>query len=525
VALYESNSFGCDSTVSINVAVTGVPTPHLAGAPQACIQDTGTYAVDSVAGHTYQWIVIGGNVVGFAVGHKIDVYWSVVGSGHVQVRETSPAGCDSTIGMYVQVAPRPSIVVTGLAAICENELAAYSVNSVSGSTYTWSVDSGTAISGNTGTTFIVGWQAANGAVMVSTTDTQGCSSQDTMSVHINMKPHPVITGNNVGCISSSLNTYTTALQSGYSYSWSVGGGTITSGNGTNSVTVNWTAPGTNQVSLMVTNTSTGCDSIVSIPISVDALPMPSILADNFAGCAPLGVTFTPSLTNTSYHYSWLFGDGQTSTSYSPSHSFNNPGNYSIRLIVTNNTGCADTTTALVIAHALPTASFNLSYDNDIYYVNLTELTLSNLSAGANQYSWDFGNGDTSSLFQPDYEYGFPGTYTITLTVTNQFGCQDVTEFPIEVKYPEDLYIPNAFTPNGDDKNDYFSIKMEHVIELHVGIYNRWGEQIYSSDDPAFQWDGTMNGHKVEEGVYVYKIKAKGYHGKHFSYYGTVAIVK
>jgi gliding motility-associated-like protein len=167
----------------------------------------------------------------------------------------------------------------------------------------------------------------------------------------------------------------------------------------------------------------------------------------------------------------------------------------------------------------------LSYNTDIYYANLSELSITNQSVGANQYLWAFGNGDTSSLFQPQYDYTSPAVYNILLIATNQYGCRDTAVLPLDVRVPQDIYVPNAFTPDGDNNNDYFSIKSQNVTDVNVTIFNRWGEEIFTSSDPAFKWDGTSHGKPVQQDVYVYVIKAIGFHGKHFDLAGAVTVLR
>jgi gliding motility-associated-like protein len=526
LTVYESNTFGCDSTVTINVDVNAVPAPVLSGVPKTCVEETRTYSVPDVIGHTYLWTVTNGSIIGFALGHSIDVYWPNPGSGYVSCKQISPEGCDSIVGMNVTIDPLPNSAIAGPSAICEYENAFYGVNQSAGSAYNWSVTGGTTSGSTNGSSLNVNWPGAgNGYIVLSEIDINGCSAQHTYPVIINLKPHPQLTGDAVGCVGTSLNQYSTEAQSMYAYNWSVQGGAIVSGNGTSNINVYWSNPGTNYVTITVSNTSTGCDSTVTIPITVEAMPHPMILTSGSAGCAPHNVDFTGSPSNSSYNYTWHFGDGYTSTAANPGHQFEDPGTYNVNLIVSNSTGCVDTAFATVTAYNVPNAAFSLSYNSEVYTVGMSELFLNNLTSGGIQYLWDFGTGDMSTFFEPSYEYEEAGTYTITLYTVNQWGCKDETQLPLVVKFPEDVFIPNAFSPNGDNNNDLFSIKYQHVREMSIKIFNRWGEAIFTADRADFTWDGTMNGNPVPEDVYVYHIKAKGVHGKTFDAFGHVTVVR
>jgi gliding motility-associated-like protein len=171
------------------------------------------------------------------------------------------------------------------------------------------------------------------------------------------------------------------------------------------------------------------------------------------------------------------------------------------------------------------AAFVLNTTEDVYYAGVSQFTLTNKSSGAIQWEWDFGNGDTSMAFEPQYQYQSPGVYTITMVARNGYGCTDTANAILDVRVPEDIYVPNAFTPNGDATNDYFSVAERNIVNLKVFIYDRWGEQIYTSDRVNFAWDGNYRGEPAKQDVYVYLIKATGYHGRTYDLKGTVTLVR
>lgn len=87
-----------------------------------------------------------------------------------------------------------------------------------------------------------------------------------------------------------------------------------------------------------------------------------------------------------------------------------------------------------------------------------------------------------------------------------------------------LFIPNAFTPNGDGLNDTFGVSGEAIKEFHLKIFNRWGEVIYESNNVKDRWDGTYMGEKVPEGTYIYTVTAAGASGKRQSKEGRVKVI-
>ena len=107
------------------------------------------------------------------------------------------------------------------------------------------------------------------------------------------------------------------------------------------------------------------------------------------------------------------------------------------------------------------------------------VNFSNSSTGATNYFWDFANGNLDSTFAPTQTYSEPGTYTVTLVVTDGL-CWDSTTIVIEVFNESSLTIPNVFTPNGDGHNDVFTVDGENLKSVEGEIYNRWGQKMFAN---------------------------------------------
>lgn len=94
----------------------------------------------------------------------------------------------------------------------------------------------------------------------------------------------------------------------------------------------------------------------------------------------------------------------------------------------------------------------------------------------------------------------------------------------EVTPTMSIYIPNSFTPNGDGLNDTFGISGEAIKDFSIQIFNRWGDLIFETKNASHNWDGTFNGNRVSEGVYVYKVAASNITGRKTQKEGTVTVV-
>lgn len=134
---------------------------------------------------------------------------------------------------------------------------------------------------------------------------------------------------------------------------------------------------------------------------------------------------------------------------------------------------------------------------------------------AQYYKWEIKRGNELLVQRSDREHRYSfenaGIYNISLTVSNAAGCKDTASFEVQVS-ESFLQVPNVFTPNGDGKNDEFRVAYKSLLEFEGHIYNRWGRRVFSWNDPAKGWDGTINGRPASPGVYFYVIQAKGSDG-------------
>lgn len=96
---------------------------------------------------------------------------------------------------------------------------------------------------------------------------------------------------------------------------------------------------------------------------------------------------------------------------------------------------------------------------------------------------------------------------------------------VEINLPLSIYIPNAFTPNGDGLNDGFGIAGEGIAEFNMNVFNKWGELIFETNNIQEQWDGTYGGEFVQDGSYVYKVKLRTADKKSLVKSGTVTVLK
>lgn len=208
--------------------------------------------------------------------------------------------------------------------------------------------------------------------------------------------------------------------------------------------------------------------------------------DPYSGNPP---DFIDSLT-------WNFGDGNTSNLLQPSHSYENEGLYDITLIVYKNDFCIDTLTDKIRIHPNPVV--DLGDDIEIPVCSMVSL---NASVHDANYLWSTGQHSESIDI-----INIPADTTVWVEVVKN-GCtgSDTINIYVEGAELNQIYFPNAFTPNNDGINEVFSpvgnTSMANSYKLQ--IYNRWGQKIFESQNPDIGWDGTYNGTLSENDIYVY----------------------
>ena len=143
-----------------------------------------------------------------------------------------------------------------------------------------------------------------------------------------------------------------------------------------------------------------------------------------------------------------------------------------------------------------------------------------------KYRWDFGDGSTSVAEQAAHEYQYPGKYTINLSVIDINGCEYELTSQIEVKKIVFIHMPTGFSPNGDGYNDELFIGHKLLRQFQLKVFNRQGRLVYETLNPDFRWNGkSLSGQDLQEGVYVYAIRAVDITGVFIEDVGTVTVLR
>jgi gliding motility-associated-like protein len=312
-----------------------------------------------------------------------------------------------------------------------------------------------------------------------------------------------------------------------SFKWDFGDGTtLITGNQT--VTHSYNAPGNYRVKLILNDTNY-CNSPDTVEqlIRVAPLVVAKFETDS-AGCVP----YTAKFTNTStagLNFIWTFGDGSLPvTTTDATHTYATPGTYTVKLIAIDSNTCnqIDSTSFTLIVSPIPTSSFTFSPNPP--EAN-TPVVFNNNATGANWYKWTFGDGDslitTNQNAFVSHIYNASQTFNACLEVRNNFNCRDTFCLPITARVIPLVDVPNAFTPNGDGRNDIIYVEGFGIEKMTWRIFNRWGVQVFISNNQKSGWDGRHKGVLQPQDVYNYVLEVEFSNGTKFNKSGDITLLK
>jgi len=187
--------------------------------------------------------------------------------------------------------------------------------------------------------------------------------------------------------------------------------------------------------------------------------------------------------------------------------------------------CRSLTDTIFLTNATVEADFAFSPDTG-YAPQLVSFTNLSPSASQSRFLWDFGDGNGSSLANPEHIYRAPGAYRVRLDVLNFVtGCSDSLIYEFVIVDSIQILLPNAFTPNGDGVNDVFKGVLRNFATFEFLIYDRWGSLVFTANTETFGWDGTQNGEALPPGIYPYILKAQGKNGRPYNRSGQIVLIR
>ncbi len=307
----------------------------------------------------------------------------------------------------------------------------------------------------------------------------GCSFDTTITITVNPGvPGPIlITGDELVCEGDLA--YLSAPPGFTSYNWStgaVGQNISTQEGGTITVTV-----------------GLGDCTLASEPFTVGQSPSPTpVITGPSSGCGGGNST----LTTTEQYASYAWSNGSTDPSIAVG-----TGTYSVIVTAIGSSCTGSSAPYSVTVGSDPQANFSMAPPSPQGIGTTVVFTDASTGNGSplTDWAWEFGiPGQGSSSPSTSFTYNTPGNYSVTLTVTAADGCQDVLTIPYII-LPEQIIIPNVFTPNGDANNEYFVIENGQFFSNTLAVYNRWGQPVFDAKNYRNTWRAA----DVVDGTYYY----------------------
>ncbi|MBP7808903.1 MAG: gliding motility-associated C-terminal domain-containing protein [Bacteroidia bacterium] len=510
----------CTGSTTTTVVINPLPTPVATNNGPVCVGQAINFTGNG--GVSYSW----SGPAGFSSNSQNPGIFSssTSNTGVYVLTVTDANGCINSTATPVVVNALPIISMTS-STICINQN--INLGATGGTTYTWSGPGG--YTSNAQNPVIPSAQPnMAGVYTVIVTDANNCSSTSNTVVVVNPLPSPTASNNSPVCIGG---VFSLVGNGGLTYSWSGPNGFFASSQSPSVIATSANQSG--NYTLTVSD-NIGCTNTAVTPVTVSALPVANIISSANTGCAPLCVTFTVSSSSSLQTTSWSYNGSNVTNGMNTQYCFNTSGIYTVTADVVDANNCAGSTTFTVDIYPLPVADFNFAPLKPIINID-PEVQFTDASHSANVVTWNwyFMNTAqyTSILQNPTFGYTEPGTYPVALVVKSDHGCIDTIVKPIVVGEDFGIYVPNAFTPNGDGLNDIFQPKGFGVVKYTLMIFDRWGEKLFETSDFNQGWDGTRQSKKdvkygiIADGTYTWLINCTSVFGKSHELTGHVVLLK
>lgn len=514
----------CASLSTENVTVFSNPVYSLSSIDPTCDKDNGSITISGLnASTTYglTYSVVGNgisfqNVITNGAG-EIRLDNLPVGS-YTNFQITNSNGCTTTDPTIINLVNLGRISITAPDDIdmCIGESVSLTVDNPDGGTISWNngvIDGQTFTPPSSGST----------TYTVTGVSSIGCVYTDEVTVTVHEHP-TVFAGVDQEICKDDLTTLTASGAQTYI----------------------WTGLGTGQTQVVSPTINTtyrvdgydqyGCTNFDYVEVVVNPLPEPQFIADTLEGCEPVTVNFTNLSNVPGGTCVWSFGDGKHNNSCADvTHTYKSGGSFNVSLTITDLKGCigVETKNSYINVRHRPRASFfadplvTETFNTLVYFTNTTIY--------GTAFTWTFGDGspDAYSYNASNfYPVDVVENYNVTLVATNGIDCADTAKAVVKVEEQLIFYVPNTFTPDGNEFNSVFKPIFSSGFDEKsyvLSIYNRWGELIFESHDTNIGWDGSYGMQNVKnapEGTYVWTIQVKEKkNDKHNTYSGHVNLLK
>lgn len=506
----------CVGSDTVLVNLFALPIPTITSNSPLC--ESSLLQLSGSGGTNYNWT----GPASYTSNSSFNAFPATLNAGGVYtLMVTDTHSCIGRTSKTILVLPAPQLSANG-ASVCAGESAILKASG--GMSYFWSGPSGfTSTLSQPIIPIVTNTNSGSYTVVISDQNTCTNAAVVQLIAYPYALPTPVINSASIVCLYSN---FTLKGSGGGTYLWS-GPNAFTASTQTLSLFVkDLTMAGI--YTLSVKNES-NCSASSTVQLLVMPLPSGTLISTATDFCVPNCPIFrmktesgSRSITSMVFTFD---SDFRKDSVYHPC--FTKAGTYTVHCTFNDTNQCSNTVNLLITVRPKPIADFD--YKPYTPLANSVGIDFLNFSSGEQitKWNWFFNSNTTDTVFEksPHITFDKAGTYPVVLIVKNKWGCADTVIKPIVIEDEFSLYIPNAFSPNGDFKNDYFQAKGQGVREFSLTVFSRWGELIFETSSFEDYWDGTFKGKSCEEDTYVWKVEAKDDSGKSHHRSGNVTLIK
>lgn len=501
---------GNSEVVTRSVVITETTIDELTGPRSVCpdVSDI-AYSVSGAADNTYDWLIDGGTITSATTGDNIRVDWhSANDNAYIKVIPINYLGCrGDTVTLDVKINKRlePALPV-GASEVCftDRSNVVYSTPPTNGSAYQWFIDGGTILSGEATAEITVRWDDLGmGSVWyresnLFVSDCDGESEPLAVTIYDEITETGIVS--NVLCKSGNTGEISLSIVGGKS-----GGYTVNWDNGMTGADLTGLAVGT--------YTATIADPLGCTLEAVYTVTEPDVLEitnstimdvrcfQESNGSINLVVSGgTPDAAGL-YNYTWT-GPGTNKATTQPMIEGLVTGDYAV--LVRDNNGCEATMSFFIDEPPLLEPDLETLINAPICPNASDGTAFVDAKGGTPDYQFFWSNNET--VEEQLGENFSRGTYTVRIVDAN--GCETSLEVQVDERFPK-IFVPNAFSPNGDGQNDDFKPVTDCQLIYSMQVFNQWGAITFATNDISVGWNGTLNGQNVPDGKYSYVIFYSG----------------
>ena len=429
--------------------------------------------------------------------------------------------CYNTNSTNLIVKPNIPFVLAPMGKLCYNQTLL--VNGPPGATsYTWT---GPGFTSNSQNLTILNTSTVNIGTYNVVVDLNGCKTYGSIFVDVHDPIKWMSTPGNITLCKGDAYTLVAAAQDGsgnYAYNWfpyyglASPTGSVQSGNATGTTVYN------------ITVYDIACPQYTinhSFVLNVNHAPVPNLSVLNYQ-CEPYCKIFNSNIKNQTELVSYTFNGGNLHYGDSTLICVS-AGIWTVGITSIGKNGCKETFNYpnMLTIYPKPKADFGWNA-NTLNTVSDNMATFFPINqAETSTWFWELNSFITSSDKNPTITYDNRGNYPVTFMVTTNHGCMDTITKIVKVDDEFLVYIPNAFSPNGDGINDVFHVKGLGIGKFEMTIFDRWGQIIFRTNDIQKSWDGTFKGEPCNSSVYVFSVNFKDLDGRVYQKMGHVSLIK